>query len=378
MAMDSERRIGELIGLIYDAAVAPERWALFLDRLCDLAPNAKGILMLHDARTKSAPMVVTARWEEDLMDDYSSHFVTVNDWAENYPKIKVGRAYVGEEVVSRDALIKGEFYNDWLKAQHLITGSGLIITHEDDRFMILSILHSDMPDDSCDRNVNLLQTLQPHLQRATQINRQIAGLNAKTQAMENAFDHLDSGVVLLDGEGKAFYFNARAKAYLARGDGLSLSRGGQILCARQDIQQKLHRAIFDASKTANGFGISAGEIIAVPRAHGGMPWSVMVAPMPASAMDFGRPEGAVALFIIDPDQKPVLSVIALRTILGLTVAEARVAIALADGNAPEEIAQKLGITTLTVRTHLRNAMGKTETRRLAELVALVLRCGGAP
>ena len=106
-----------------------------------------------------------------------------------------------------------------------------------------------------------------------------------------------------------------------------------------------------------------------------MPWSLMIAPMPRSAMDFGHAEGAVALFIVDPNQKPTLSVASLRAVLGLTSAEARAAIALAEGKSPEEIAAAQGNTILTVRTHLRNAMGKTGISRLPELVALVLRCG---
>ena len=105
-----------------------------------------------------------------------------------------------------------------------------------------------------------------------------------------------------------------------------------------------------------------------------MPWSVMVTPMPANALDFGHPEGSVALFIVNPNQKPVIATATLRALLGMTMSEARAAIGLAEGKSPEEIAREQGNTILTVRTHLRNAMSKNGISRLPELVALVLRC----
>jgi len=70
--MDREQHLSDLIGLIYDAALAPQRWNLVLDRLCDLAPGAKAILMLHDAHASAVDMMVTARWEDDWLQSYGN------------------------------------------------------------------------------------------------------------------------------------------------------------------------------------------------------------------------------------------------------------------------------------------------------------------
>jgi DNA-binding CsgD family transcriptional regulator len=375
--MDNEPRAGDLIGLIYDAAVSPERWALFLDRLCDLAPGAKGSMMLHDAKTQSAVLPSTARWEDDWLRSYTDYYVKLNQWTAR-PNLEVGKALHCDDLVPRKTVQRSEFYADWLRPQNLISGIAILTFSDVSRYMAITILHKDIAEEVHRRNVAVLQTLSPHLLRAAQIHRQISGLHAKAESFESAFDHLDRGVVLLDGGGRAFYFNRQARSYLARGQGLAIGQGGQLRCARWDAHDKLLKAIFKAAQTAAGAGDSAGEIIAVPRPLGMTPWAVMVAPLPASALDLGRPEGAVALFIVDPDQRPTLSVAALRSVLGLTASEARIVVALADGNTPEEIGAKHGITILTVRTHLRNAMRKTGTDRLSELAALALRCGRAP
>ncbi|MDB5395862.1 MAG: putative Transcriptional regulator, LuxR family protein [Rhodospirillales bacterium] len=373
--IDQERDLPEFIGLIYDAAVEPTRWPMFLNRLCDMAPGAKSVMMLHDASTRSIQHPVTARWEENWTTSYTDYYVKLNKWTAAFAYFDVGRAAVVHEIVPRTVTLKSEFYQDWLRPQNLATGITVSIFKEKLRYMNFSVLSGEVEEEAQARHASFLQTLSPHLRRAGQINRQISDLTFASRAMEQTFDHLDRGVVLLHADGRSFYFNKQAKHDLDLCDGLILHRDGRLGCQNQELEDELYRTIFLAGKTAKGIGNAAGGIMAIPRRDELMPWSLMITPMPASALDFRHPEGAVALFIVDRNKKPILSGASLRTVLGLTAAEARTAIALAEGKSPEKIANDQGNTILTVRTHLRNAMGKTGISRLPELVALVLRCG---
>ena len=78
----------------------------------------------------------------------------------------------------------------------------------------------------------------------------------------------------------------------------------------------------------------------------------------------------------DPDRVARPEPEVLRTLYGLTRAEAVVAADLAAGLTLEEIAAKANVGIETVRTHVKRAMAKTDTRRQAELVLLVLRSAG--
>ena len=62
----------------------------------------------------------------------------------------------------------------------------------------------------------------------------------------------------------------------------------------------------------------------------------------------------------------------LRQIYGLTPAEARVAEAVLDCKRLADVALKLGVSLSTVRTLLQRAFDKTDTRRQADLVKLIL------
>ncbi|WCB93263.1 Transcriptional regulatory protein DegU [Baekduia alba] len=59
----------------------------------------------------------------------------------------------------------------------------------------------------------------------------------------------------------------------------------------------------------------------------------------------------------------------------LTVREREVLERLADGRSVDEIATDLVLSTETIRTHVRNAMGKLETRTRAHAIVVALRRG---
>lgn len=69
---------------------------------------------------------------------------------------------------------------------------------------------------------------------------------------------------------------------------------------------------------------------------------------------------------------------ALRKDYGLTAAETRVALALADGMGVPDICADHGIGLATVRSHLKSIFRKTETSGQVQLVVLVFKLLRAP
>lgn len=78
------------------------------------------------------------------------------------------------------------------------------------------------------------------------------------------------------------------------------------------------------------------------------------------------------LWLRDPDLEAPDGML-LRELFGLTPTEARVACLLARGDDSAGIAAALGVRTNTVQIHIKSLLAKTETRRQAQLVALLLR-----
>ncbi|HEX5106240.1 MAG TPA: helix-turn-helix transcriptional regulator, partial [Pirellulaceae bacterium] len=89
-----------------------------------------------------------------------------------------------------------------------------------------------------------------------------------------------------------------------------------------------------------------------------------------------RPEQQRKLaFIMDPDHRrnTEFDVAALERIYGLTLTEARVAAFVGQNKSVAEIADQMGSTSHTVRTHLRHIFEKTGSERQLDLVHLLLQ-----
>ncbi|MFM9835856.1 MAG: helix-turn-helix transcriptional regulator, partial [Methylophilaceae bacterium] len=62
----------------------------------------------------------------------------------------------------------------------------------------------------------------------------------------------------------------------------------------------------------------------------------------------------------------------LKSLYGLTQAEARLALKLCEGSTPSECAKNMGVSISTIRSQLRALMEKTNSRRQAELLTKLL------
>jgi DNA-binding CsgD family transcriptional regulator len=78
------------------------------------------------------------------------------------------------------------------------------------------------------------------------------------------------------------------------------------------------------------------------------------------------------LLATDPDATVTIQRGALCDLYGMTGAEADVAAMLAEGLSPDEIAQTLGVSMNTIRTHMKRAFEKTCVGRQADLVRVLL------
>lgn len=88
------------------------------------------------------------------------------------------------------------------------------------------------------------------------------------------------------------------------------------------------------------------------------------------------PHTVVILINLDATPRPKFE--ALKKIFGLTPSEARLAIEIACGKSPEEIANATDVTVGTLRKQLASVFVKTSTHRQSELVALLTRVSILP
>ena len=81
--------------------------------------------------------------------------------------------------------------------------------------------------------------------------------------------------------------------------------------------------------------------------------------------------GHCAVFVAQRGEHQPMAIEILRTMFDLTVSEARVATLIAGGDGPQAIAQSLGNSVNTVRSHLQHVFAKTGAADQTALGALV-------
>lgn len=90
------------------------------------------------------------------------------------------------------------------------------------------------------------------------------------------------------------------------------------------------------------------------------------------------PDGTSVVMLLDLDAHLEPSPFMLRRMFGLTMAETRLALKMARGEVPLDVARSSHLSRSTVRSQLSALFAKTQTKRQAELVTLLTRIAVLP
>lgn len=217
------------------------------------------------------------------------------------------------------------------------------------------------------RHVDQFLFLLPHIERAVNIGFQLGTLGAWQRASAEMFDANPRAILFLDSDGRVLFANRAASAIAAAKDGIMLSTQGLSLLRAPD-NARLQRLIGEAMTFQ---GQAAGAMWAA-RPSGKRSYAILVAPLSQDSHMMAAVRPAACVVITDPENQPVVEEDRLRSLFGLTRAEARLAARLARGEALNEAASALNITYGTARTQLAVIFRKTGTNRQGELVRLLL------
>src|SRR5687767_5003469 len=105
-----------LVSEIYDAALKPDAWPVFLEDFAALIGGHSVSLGLCDSAAPALTVSTSVRWDPAALHDYQIHFGVQDPWA--IAGVRAGRFVqgvvgLGEEVVSKSELRRTEFYNDY-------------------------------------------------------------------------------------------------------------------------------------------------------------------------------------------------------------------------------------------------------------------------
>lgn len=167
------------------------------------------------------------------------------------------------------------------------------------------------------------------------------------------------------GDRQLLFANHNAQVLL--NEGLGQVRNGQLMSLGQlqgpYLSELLHlAAVGSCSRTGLWFtpGVATGWLHAAP-----------LAAAIAQASDWPASSVLLALHLDQPALTQAARIDALTRQCRLSQAERQVLLLLADGDAVDAVARHLGLCVSTVRSHVRNLLGKTQAPSLMQLLRWV-------
>lgn len=356
-----EQAVSDLIGLIYDCAIAPEKWPAALAAICDHSGSAAGTLAVFDLVAGRERTLVNHGISEENQRIYQEKYHCADLFLHPLLVREVGEPATSGDLVADEELLDSRIYREWAAPQGFRDTLMTMLTRHQGRLAFLGLTRrlDQRRYDAADRAA--MRLIVPHVQRAVLISDLIEHRTVERDQLARIIDTLATATLVVEPGLRILHANEAARAMLARGRPIAAANG----------LIRLPRPVAAAIS-----GMSRGRQDGRP-----MPDTIRVAGeapegdtvfvlMPLEAADggSGQAPSRIALFIQEANGFVPLASEVWARLFGLTGGELRVLQGIVEGAAPTEIAATYGIAESTVRTHLASLFRKTGTRRQPELV----------
>jgi DNA-binding CsgD family transcriptional regulator len=350
----------------YDATLTPALWPEALQRLGESVGALSCNLFSHAEGQDPGKLPIS-----------SAHEQFAELWARNQefapmPHIqRCGRLYgLGREfLVEHDISTEEErltlpYYHETAGpgGRDWFAGTGFSV---DGRIWCLAVFRGTKQGPFAPTEARYLARIGPHLARVVRLAERFAATSLATGL--SALEQLKCAALVLDEHRVVINLNGPAQKLI--GEDFNILAGRPVAHDRAS-NSRLQRLIASALDVERGRE-SPCEPAVIARADA--PWLLADA-MPVTT--FGSDlfnAGRVVLVLTDLTHLSVPDETRLSLVFSLTAAEARLAKTMATGHGIDAAADSLRVNRETARSQLKAVFAKTNTRRQAELVALVAR-----
>jgi DNA-binding CsgD family transcriptional regulator len=368
--MNEAEQVSSLIGGIYDAALDPELWPGVLERGCRFVRGAASNLYSEDSAARTGNIHYTWGVDRHYGRLYYDTYIKHNPFTTAQLFFDVGEIVTLGDLVPLEEFRESRFYKEWAQPQGWIDAASALLEKSGTSYAAFSVIRHERDgviDEAARERMSLLV---PHVRRAVLIGKVIELHKAEASTLADTLDGLAAGMFLVDRAGRIVHTNASGQRMVAEAKFVRAA-GGRLIavdpCAHQALQD-----IFAAAECGDeAVGLKG---ISVPlKARAGDEHVAHVLPLTAGMRrKAGASYSAVAAVFVRKvaiDIPSPLETVARRH--RLTPSELRVLLAIVEVGGAPEVAQALGVSETTVKTHLRHIFEKTGTSRQAELVKLV-------
>ncbi|MCK1385757.1 LuxR C-terminal-related transcriptional regulator [Bradyrhizobium sp. 21] len=361
--------LSQLIGNIYDAALDSSLWVGVLDQATQFVGGTAAGIYWKDI-TVQGELHFVYNVEPSSVDAYFNKYIRFDPSLTAQFFFNVEEIYSTTNVLPYDEFVETIFYKEWVKpngwADHLAATLDKTATS----FAQFGVFRSERQGLADDNMRQRMQLLVPHVRRAVLIGKVIDLHKEKAGSLSDALNRLDVGVFLLDEHCRIAFANLAAQALLGEAAVLRTANNN-LIAVEPHAAQVLRNVVAAAS---GGDAAIGADGVAIPlSSKPGDNWVADILPLTSGTrrQAGGHHSAVAAVFVRKISVAASYPTEVAARQFQLTPSEARVLDALLRVSGVSEMAEALGVSEATVKTHLQNIFGKTGVRRQADLIKLV-------
>lgn len=357
----------DLIGEIYDAALAPELWPAVLAATAAYVGGQSAAVISKNLSGPGRLIHFDGLIDPQYAELYFRQYHRYDPATPAHLIAPVDRVLSSDDVIERDEFEATRIWLEWCRPQALIDAFAAVLEKGRTASTLLYVLRNERHGIADDHARQRMALLTPHVRRAVAIANSFNQHRAEAASFADALDGLAAAVFFVDSAGRVVHANRSGHDMLGTG-AASLRQSGAVSLGREAGGQ-LAAVLADAGKTADAFD---GRSVLIDAADGTR-YVAHVLPLTSGARrQAGAPYDAVAALFVKRANSPLPStpeVIA--EAFELTPSELRVLFSIVEVGGVPDTAEHLGIAESTVKSHLHRIFGKTETTRQADLARLL-------
>ncbi len=368
--MHQQDRFDSVLLSLYEAALGDVHWraaSALIDDACEmvgshLAIFDKGRILFDQMYARGEPR---PEWRED----YVTNYLAIDERVPRILQLPDRHVVTAHDVFTETELRTSPTYNELLVRTGAQHGLQIRLDGPDGLDIVWVTGDSARSDGWTSDQLRMMERLLPHVRQFVRVRQALAGAGALNSSLTALLDNAMVGVVCLDRDGVIVEANGLARAILRCRDGLE-DRDGYLRArvAADDVRlgRLLARVLPGSGHAATSGSTAVQRSSTLPR------MAVHVLPVAVEGREFVISRVAVLVLIVDPAAKLRVDAEQVGAALGLTRAESRVAVALAEGSSVREVAATSGRQESSVRWLIKQIHAKLEIPRNADLVRIVL------
>lgn len=358
--------VSELIGEIYDAALAPELWPSVLAESARFVGGQSAAVISKSLSGPGRLIHFDGLIDPGYSELYFRQYHRYDPGNTAHLLAPVDRILTSDEVIARDEFETTRIWLEWCRPQALVDAFAAVLDKGRTASTLLYVLrneHHGIADERARRRISILA---PHIRRAVAIADDINQSRAQAASFGDTLDGLAAAVFFVDSAGRTVHANRSGHELI--GNGTSAGQTGVVSLGRQAGSQ-LAAVLADAGNTADAID---GRSVVMSAADGTRHVAHVLPLISGARRQAGAPYDAVAAIFMQRAETSIPSapeVVA--NAFELTPSELRVLVSIVEVGGVPDTAEHLGIAESTVKSHLHRIFGKTETTRQADLARLL-------